>query len=155
MRAQVRGSARWPFRLTVAALVGWGTIHVLGGITLLVGNVVDGLETLGPDAKDTVPTVPGEATEGLLRFHALNVLIGGIAVLALTAMWWHRPSSRSLEAAVAVAVALDLGLLAFLVLPGTLPPSQGLIGPVLMAVAGVAAVLTRRADTSHELSGSG
>ena len=51
-------------------------------------------------------------------------------------------------AALAIAAALDVGLVLFLVIPNVLPASQGLIGPVLVAVVAVAAFGGRRLDTA-------
>jgi hypothetical protein len=123
----------------------WGVIHVLGGVSLLLTDTVSGLETLGPDRQ--APTDPGAAAEGLLRFHALNVALGGLAVLVLVAYARGRRCSWT-TTALAIAAALDVGLVLFLVVPHVLPASQGLIGPVLVAVAAAAAIGGHRLDTA-------
>lgn len=127
--------------VALTALALWGLVHVIGGVSLLVADISDGLETLGPNVTGTVPANPGDAAEALLRFHSLNIVLGGIAVLALTAAWWRTRHRWQLDVAVAVAAALDIGLIAFFVIPDVLPASQGLIGPVLVIVA-VAAVIS-------------
>ena len=38
------------------------------------------------------------------------------------------------DATLATAAALDIGLITFLVAPGLLPVTQGMIGPVLVAI---------------------
>jgi hypothetical protein len=133
--------ARW---IALAALTIWALVHVIGGITLLVADTNDGLETLGPNAAGTVPTDPGDAAEALLRFHSLNIALGGIGVLALTAAWWRTCNRWQLDIAVAVAAALDVGLIAFFVIPDVLPATQGLIGPVLVVIAIAGAIGVHR-----------
>ncbi len=48
------------------------------------------------------------------------------------------------SAAVLVAIGLDIGLIAFLVGPGLLPVTQGLVDPVLIVVALAAVAVPRR-----------
>jgi len=134
--------------LTLGSLVSWGLIHVAGGISLAVAEVADGLRTLGPNTTDTVPSQPGETSAALLRFHAVNVALGGAAVLALAVAWWRQRSRWQVGTAIAVAVTLDVGLVVFLVLPGILPPGQGLIGPVLATAALAAAVASPHPRTA-------
>jgi hypothetical protein len=133
----------------MVGLVAWGVVHVAGGISLLVSDTSTGLETLGPNASDSVPAMPGEAAESLLRFHSLNILLGGIAVLGLAIAWWRTRNRWQLDVAVTVAAALDIGLIAFLVIPGVLPASQGLIGPtlVVITVIGVTRIHQAHPDT--------
>lgn len=121
--------------LALVALVLWGLVHIAGGISLLIANATDGLETLGPNVTGTVPTDPGDAAEALLRFHSLNIALGGAGVLALAISWWRTRNRWQLDVAVVVAAALDVGLIAFFVVPDVLPASQGLIGPVLVVIA--------------------
>jgi hypothetical protein len=137
---------RGPSRVVIGALGLWGVVHVAGGASLLAVEAGSGLEALGPSAADSVPADPGAVTEGLLRFHALNVLLGGVAVVALAVAWWRARRAWHLVVALGVVFALDAGLLAFMVVPGLLPVTQGLIGPVLalLATAGVVAQRERR-----------
>jgi hypothetical protein len=133
----------WSHRATWAALGLWGAIHVIGGASLLAASTTDGLDTLAPDAATAAPAAPGDGAEALLRFHALNIVLGGVAVLVLI-VWWARSQVRwRRDVALVTAVALDVGLTAFLVGPGLLPASQGLIGPLLVAIAAVAIATTR------------
>lgn len=129
----------WAARVAMAGLLLWGLVHIAGGISLLIANTVDALETLGPNATDSVPAEPGDTTTGLLQFHSLNIAIGGIAVTGLAIGWWRRRTRWQLDVAIAVAAGLDVGLVAYLVIPGILPASQGLIGPTLVAISATAA----------------
>lgn len=133
----------WAARIAMTGLLLWGLVHIAGGLSLLVAGTVDGLETLGPNATDSVPATPGDTAAGLLRFHSLNIAIGGIAVTGLVVTWWRRRTRWQLDVALAVAAALDIGLVAYLVIPGILPASQGLIGPVLVAISAGAAFQAR------------
>jgi len=130
--------------IALAALTLWGLVHVIGGTTLLVADTHDGLETLGPNVDATVPTDPGDATEALLRFHSLNIVLGGLGVLALAATWWRTRNRWQLDIALAIAAALDIGLIAFFVIPDVLPASEGLIGPLLVAIATAGAIGVHR-----------
>jgi hypothetical protein len=133
----------WSNRATWAALGLWGAIHVIGGASLLAASTTDGLDSLAPDAATAAPINPGDGAEAVLRFHALNIALGGFAVLVLT-VWWARSQVRwRRDVALATAVALDIGLIAFLVGPGLLPASQGLIGPLLVVIAAAAIATTR------------
>lgn len=127
----------------MVGLVMWGVLHIVGGASLLVAETVEGLEMLGRDANGSVPIDPGEATAGLLRFHSLNVLFGGLAVLGLAIAWWRQRRPWQLDVALGIAVALDVGLIAFLVVPGTLAASEGLLGPTLVLVAAAGAFKAR------------
>jgi hypothetical protein len=149
MTAANRSATTWAGWLALVALVLWGLIHIGGGISLLVANATNGLETLGPNVTGTVPTDPGDAAEALLRFHSLNIALGGAAVLALAVSWWRTRNRWQLDVAVVVAAALDIGLIAFFVIPDVLPASQGLIGPVLVAVAVVGAAGVHRTGRTH------
>lgn len=137
----------WSNRATWAALGSWGAIHVVGGVSLLAASTTDGLDTLAPDATTSAPGAPGEGAEALLRFHALNIVLGGLAVLVLI-VWWARSQVRwRRDVALATAIALDIGLIAFLVGPGLLPVGQGLVGPLLVVIA-AGAIATNRPTTA-------
>ena len=133
----------WSERATLLALGLWGAIHVIGGASLIAASTTEGLDTLAPDANDPAPAIPGDAADALLRFHALNIVLGGLAVLMLI-IWWARSQVRwRRDTALATAAALDIGLITFLVAPGLLPVTQGMIGPVLVAIAATTIATTR------------
>ena len=54
-------------------------------------------------------------------------------------------SSRSPHGVWSISPVLDVGLVAFLVIPGTLPASQGLIGPGLVVASLVGGYQAHRA----------
>lgn len=154
-RAASPARSRWPRRLvdaTAAVLALWGLIHVLGGLSLLVASTAEGIDTLAPGADAPAPADPGQGAAGLLRFHALNVGLAGAAVLVLAVAWWRSGARWTRDVALALAVGFDVGLIAFLVLPGLLPASQGLVGPVLagLALVGAVAGADRRAPERIE-----
>lgn len=133
----------WSNRATWAALGLWGVIHVIGGASLLAASTTDGLDTLAPDAATAAPITPGDGAEAVLRFHGLNIVLGGLAVLVLI-VWWTRSHVRwRRDVALTTAIALDIGLIVFLVGPGLLPASQGLLGPLLVVIAAGAIAATR------------
>ena len=128
--------------VAVGALAVWGVVHVLGGVSLLAAEPADALRTLGPGSG---VSTPDDVMSGVIRFHALNIALGGIGVTILA---WLAHGGRSWAgwSAVAIAVALDVGLLIFLVGPGILPATEGSIGPVLAAAAVIALVAARRRE---------
>ncbi len=139
------GSSGWA---TLGALVVWGLVHVVGGGMLMAADAVEGLRSLGPNVLATVPDAPGEAALALVRFHGLNIALGGLAVLVLALAWARSRRRWQLDVALGVTIALDLGLLIYLVGPGVMPLSQGLIGPVLVALALAGAVRARSAPSA-------
>jgi hypothetical protein len=149
MSSETRTGRRWSAPLAAAGLVLWGLIHIAGGISLLVADTADGLQTLGPNAADTVPAAPGRAAASLLRFHGLNIAFAGAAVLGLALAWWRYRSRWPLDVAIATAAALDVGLIMVLVAPGVLPATQGLIGPLLVIVAFIGAIGARGTATAR------
>lgn len=148
MNSEQQSARRWPVWTASVGLAAWGVIHIVGGVSLLATDITTGLETLGPNATNSVPPVPGEAAERLLQFHSLNILLGGLAVLGLAIAWWRQRTRWQLDVALAIAVALDIGLIAFLVIPGVLPASRGLIGPTLVVIAVIGAIRVPQADTA-------
>ena len=136
-----RRFARW---VTFVSLMVWGAIHVAGGVALLTADTTDGLRTLGSRVADSVPLDPGSAASGLLQFHGLNIALAGAAVAILAVSWFRSGVRWRLDVSLAVAIGFDIGLILFLVLPGLLPPSEGLIGPALALIALVASIGLRR-----------
>jgi hypothetical protein len=62
--------------------------------------------------------------------------------------WWTRSQVRwRRDTALATAAALDIGLILFLVAPGLLPVTQGMIGPLLVAIAATA-IATKQPTTA-------
>ncbi len=113
----------------------WGILHVVGGASLISMEATEGLETLGPNAPTAVPADLGESAAALLHFHGFNVAAGGLAVLTLALAWQRSRSTWQAAVAMGIATVLDIGLLLYIVAPGLLPASQGLLGPGLLVVA--------------------
>lgn len=125
-------SAAWSARLALAGLGAWGLIHIAGGVSLLAADTTEALDTLAPNATTAAPDSLGDATTAVVRFHALNIALGGVAVLLLAVLWYRHRRRWMRDAALGIAVTLDVGLVVFLVGPGLLPVSQGFIGPALV-----------------------
>lgn len=136
---------QWARSTATAGLALWGLLHVVGGASMVPMSGKEGLDTLAPTATTLAPDPAGDAAAALVHFHGLNIALAGVGVLVL-ALAWHRTRLQwQLWVAIGIATALDLGLLIFLVAPGLLPASQGLLGPGLLAMAltGYAAHQTR------------
>ncbi len=128
-------ATRWTRPAAAASLGLWGLLHLVGGSSLIAMSGSAGLETLGPNAPTPAPRDSGEAAEALLHFHGLNIAVAGLAVIVLAFAWYRSNRAWHVNVSLGVAVVLDTGLLLFLVAPGLLPASQGLLGPGLLAVA--------------------
>lgn len=138
----------WGRRATATLLGLWGVLHVVGGTSLVLLDGRPGLETLAPNAPLPGASAPLESVAAIIHFHGFNVAFGGLAVVVLVVWWAKRQASWRLWVAIWIATVLDVGLLAFLVAPGLLPAGQGLLGPVLLALAVTALGLTRRTAVS-------
>lgn len=139
------GAGRAPRVVALVALSLWGLSHVLGGLSLVVSTARYGpaqaLADLGTAAPDSeVPADPGEVVAGLLRFHGLDVAAAGLAVLLVTVLVSRVRWPSGVSTSLLLVVVLDVGLVTTFLLPGLLGP-EGLVGPVLGVVAGVAAWL--------------
>lgn len=132
---------RWPRIVAATSLALWGLLHLAGGVSLTSMTATEGLETLGPDAGAPVPEDAGESAAALLHFHGLNVAVAGLAVLVLAIAWSRSRRTWQVVVAIGIAVVLDVGLLLYLVIPGLLPASQGLLGPGLLILGSAGAVL--------------
>lgn len=127
-------------RMAIGALGVWGLVHIVGGAALIAAGfegATSALTMLGTGLTPPPGPIDGTtatAVEGLVQFHGLNVLLGGIAVTVLA--WRARTSwTKSVAPALLVVAALDLGLVVFLLAPGVMAIGDGLPGPVLLVVA--------------------
>lgn len=135
----------WTRPAAAVSLGLWGLLHLVGGTSLITMGATAGLDTLGPNAPVPAPRDSGEAAAALLHFHGLNIAAAGLAVLVLAFAWYRSHLAWQAVVSLGVAAVLDAGLLLFLVAPGLLPASQGLLGPGLLGVA-AGCYLTRLAS---------
>ncbi|MDP2470682.1 MAG: hypothetical protein Q8W46_07445 [Candidatus Palauibacterales bacterium] len=129
----------------------WGIIHVLGGAAMLAtlrsaggAGVLRMIATADPgSAPDSVP----EIVTAVAGFHSWNLLwIGAlVAGVALTLNWRNRRSGFWIN--LTLAGAADAGLVAFMLAPGLMRLSDGLIGIVLFGLAFMFSGLGRRYAT--------
>jgi hypothetical protein len=132
----------WLSRLATAALVGWGALHVVGGVALVVVSRQGATDALG--ALGTAVTVAGEqaptgdaarVAAAVVGFHGFDVAAAGVAVLALAVLGHRHRRRDALGGALVIATVLDVGLTAFLLLPGLMSLTDGLAGLALLAAA--------------------
>lgn len=138
---------RWA-RLTTVALLLWGLLHVAGGAILMVTAVDDplaALQSLGSAAPASdFPADPGPVTQAVIGFHGLNLLWAGLAVTALSVAWSWRRYPRGVPTSLLIAGAADFGLIVYLLIPGLMKFTEGLWGPLLLAIAAAGASLAHR-----------
>ncbi len=113
----------------------WGALHVLGAAVLLQQST-DGpstmLTTIGsgtPVAE--IPQITDELATAVLAYYAWNLLwIGAfVLVMAIRQNWKNSPMGYWLN--LALVSAVDLGLIIFLIAPGYMALSDGLMGVIL------------------------
>lgn len=156
-----RGASGTPMtarRVAVGALGLWGLVHVLGGTLLVAAGTGDARDAVLAYATGAAPDgltgVAAPAVARLVQFHGFNLAIAGVAV---TAMAWRalRRWPTGVSPSLAVVTVADVGLVAFLLVPGTMAVTDGLPGPMLLAVALVAAWRAgwrpRRSRTSDDV----
>ncbi len=130
-------------RVSVGLLFAWGLLHVVGGAALvfdsLNGSGRDALVSLGSAAAESdIPAEPGPVVNGAIGFHAANILSAGIAVSAL-ALLAARRWPMGMSTALGISLVLDAWLIVFLLAPGRMAPGDGVWGPLLLVLAGLAA----------------
>lgn len=125
----------------------WGIVHVAGGlyqvITLRAGGATALAALLtGSTAGVPVPPVPG-AAEAFMGMAAANIALIGAAVTAVALLNW-RNTAAGYWTNLVLAGGTDLTLVAFLLAPGVMAWSDGLLGLGLFIPAAVLATLARR-----------
>ncbi len=134
----------WSDRMAAGSLGLWGAVHVVGGVSLATMTATEGLETLGPNAATPAPASPGDAASALLHFHGFNIAVAGVVVLVLAVTWLRGGAGWQLGVALALALALDVGLVLYLLGPGLMPVVEGLPGPALLLLAVAPLAVARR-----------
>ena len=138
-------------RATVIALTLWGLLHIVGGGALMVAATATdttGLAALG-SAVDVsqLPETPNAVVQALIGFHGMNIAFAGMAVTLLSVGWSWRQWPRGVPSSLLIAGAADIGLLVYLLGPGYMKLSDGIWGPLLLAIALLTGALARRAST--------
>ena len=136
----------------------WGIVHIIGGATFVYLTATSGtdvaLQTMA-SAIESVSAGTGADVGALLSYHFFNIAwLGLLAVaVAVTLNWKNSISGFWIN--LAVVGLTDIGLLFFMLLPGTMSWADGSVGIVLGLAAIVfsgAAITTR--STLTTLSGN-
>ena len=144
-----RTRRRWLHTLTAASLIGWGGLHVVGGVALIAESrqgaggalaVLGSAVALSPDQAPAGDTA--RVAAALVGFHGLNVAVAGAAVVLLAILGRRRRRRDAIAAALVVAAVMDSGLTVFLLVPGLMSPADGAAGLVLLAAAMAATAAT-------------
>ncbi len=148
-----RKRRRWERETTVALLL-WGLLHMVGGASLMAmaaSDPLSALQSLGSAAPSgDFPIDPGPVTQALIGFHGLNLLFAGLAVTILSIVWSWRHYPRGVPTSLLIATVADLGLIAYLLVPGWMKLTDGVWGPPLLALAAAGAALARRNSVATE-----
>lgn len=139
-------------KIGAALFVLWGVIHVLGGgmivAAALSGPPAKALAMMGTSVNQTeLATVPGGIVNAVIQFHGFNILWMGIVSIAVAIFLNWRNSRIGFWVNLAVIGFADLGLILFLIVPGYMSWSDGLIGPVLFVAGGIFTFLGLRSSS--------
>ncbi len=138
---------RFDAKIGAVFYVLWGLLHLFAGLSLLAAVYGEGasavLAQLATAAPDSVPPDLGGAVAGTVAFHMFNLAwMGLFAVLVGLLMNW-RNSRAGYWLNLGVVGAADFGLIAFLVVPGFMRPTDALAGPVLFLLAALFSTTAR------------
>lgn len=115
----------------------WGLIHIAGGSMLLSdalsgnpGNVLKSIASALPESQIQA-VAANTVNAAVLASHAFNLFWMGLVVLiiAITMNW--KNSKAGLLFNTAIIGFADIGLIAFLLIPGYVKFEEGIIGPIL------------------------
>jgi hypothetical protein len=129
----------------------WGLVHIVGGFAMLAALRSSGgeavfrmLATADPGA---VPESLPDIVSSVVGFHSWNLLWLGALVTAVAVTLNWKNSRAGFWVNLTLAGAADAGLVAFMLAPGYMGLSDGMIGIVLFALAAGFSALGRVAGT--------
>lgn len=132
-------------RTTTGGLLAWGLLHVVGGVAMIAAasaGAQEAIESFATGLATTDVSGPaGDAIAGVVGFHGFNIAAAGAAVTGLA--WRGRHHAARAWLPLTVATIADIGLVAFLLAPGTMRWIDGSPGLVLLAIAAAGVVANR------------
>lgn len=135
-------------KLGAAAFAGWGLLHIAGGLfilsTTLGSGATSGYAIYGYGGEE-LPDVTG----AILAYFAYLLALIGCVSLAIALRWNWRNSETALAMNTGLILATELGLIAFLILPGHLSFAEALPGFVLFALGATLGGVACRKDPAH------
>ncbi|MGE0439728.1 MAG: hypothetical protein AB7L66_03630 [Gemmatimonadales bacterium] len=125
----------------------WGLIHVVGGLAQLAalrqgggGALAAMISSASPVDPATPIVAPAAAFMGM---GAANIVVFGVLVAALARLNWNN-DTRGYWLNLLIVGAVDVNLALFLLLPGHMAWSDGLVGIGLFVPAALLTTLARR-----------
>lgn len=119
-------------RAGATLLIAWGALHVLGGGMILSGLATDA-ETgfsVYQNSDGNYPALAGN----VLGYFAYLLICISVAVIAIGILYNWKNSQGGLAVNTAIIIAVEIGLVVFLVFPGFVPIAEASVGFVLAAV---------------------
>lgn len=136
-----------PLAATVAFAL-WGVLHIVGAAAILSATLGD-----GPGAGYAIYGHDGSplpaATGAILSYFAYLIGVAGLGALAIALTLNRRNSDLGLALNTAMIVAVEIGLVLFLLIPGHLPFLQALPGFALMAAGVILGGMACNGDPAH------
>jgi hypothetical protein len=150
-------SARTALRLAktgTAIYLLWAALHVTAGISMTSSALADINRHLREVASALPPArlpllAEGTAVSAIAAFHSFNMVWLGALVGAVAVALNRRNSAAGFWLNLVIAGMLDVGLFAFLLLPGYLAWRDGLVGPTLFLLALLFTGAARFAASKH------
>ncbi|NNF03184.1 MAG: hypothetical protein HKN17_01855, partial [Rhodothermales bacterium] len=125
----------------------WGVVHVLGGAMMLIAHAEGGASQVldmvgtGPSAGMVADSF-APVVDSVVGFHAFNLLWIGVAVTVLSTLWFRTGRRVHFWMTLMLVTAADAGLVAFMLVPGTIAGSDAAIGLALWAAGAATGLYT-------------
>lgn len=119
----------------------WGIVHILGGAMMLEGVLAKGaLSAYNELATALTPSQINQAhpmAGAIFGFHAYNIIWLGCLTTIIAVLFNWRFNRWGFYINLIIVAAADLGLVLFMLAPGYMAISDGLIGLVLFFIAAI------------------
>ena len=126
----------------------WGALHIVGAAVILAavlgGGAAAGYALYGYDGVE-LPAVTG----GLLGYFAYLIGLFGIGVTYVAIRFSWSNSETGLAVNTALTVAVDVGLILFLMLPGYVSLADAMPGFVLLILGVIMGGIACRMESAH------
>lgn len=126
----------------------WGALHIVGGATILAATTFSGPEAGYAFYSLDAASLP-EATGAILAYFSYLLIISGVAAAIIAWRFNWQNSEPGLAANTALILAVEFGLILFLLVPGHLSVTDALPGFILFAAAAILGGIACRKEPSH------
>ncbi len=134
-------------RIGATGFILWGALHMLGGGMILAAALSD--PTAGFATYQTAQGSYDALAGAILSYFAYGLVALGLAAAIIGILGNWNNSATALMANTVLVVATEIGLIAFLLVPGHLPVVQAMPGFVLAGIGIIVGGIACTGDTAH------